>query len=107
MRFSSWPGATNTPRAFCHRFNYATRIPAGTVFPAGGALTFNVTSLNAVNSDLWLYRTTTGFGNGNNIVHGLDYAPTLDTNPLRPTWRFPRYSEVGIVPQAFPKVNQD
>jgi tetratricopeptide (TPR) repeat protein len=33
-----------------------------------------------------------------NHEHGLDYAPTLDANPLRPTWRLPWYSEIGIVP---------
>ncbi len=35
-----------------------------------------------------------------NHEHGLDYSPALDDNPWRTTWRFPEYSEIGIVPLA-------
>ena len=67
---------TPAPYPFCHRLNYATSIPLGTSFLAGERKTFAVSSLNATDTDFWLYRATPFFI-GANVVHGLDWGPTV------------------------------
>jgi hypothetical protein len=69
-------GAHTTPGAhpFCHRFRYADTIPSRTSFAAGEILLFDLPSLDATDSDLWLY-TSGPFGSAGNIVHGLKYGP--------------------------------
>lgn len=59
--------------AFCHSFNYQTRIRAGTTFGPEETKTFTVAGLNDFGSDLWLYRGTSGYTVGANIVCGLHY----------------------------------
>lgn len=61
---------------FCHRFNYSSSIPSGTTFAAGESKVFTVSSLNATNSDLWLYRPGS-FGSASNIISGLNWGASL------------------------------
>ncbi len=68
---------TPADHPFCHRFNYMSVIPAGTSFGPGEIKLFNVSSLNPVDSDLWLY-ISPPFPIGANIVHGLKYGPAAN-----------------------------
>ncbi len=63
---------TEASLPFCHRFNYRTVIPAGTQFDAGETIVFELTGLNASDSDLFLYRNS-NFGSAASIVSGLRY----------------------------------
>lgn len=58
--------------SFCHRFNYATRIPTGTEFAAGESRIFTVNFANPDSSDLWLYNSRS-FGNAASILTGLQW----------------------------------
>lgn len=68
------PFTTATALPFCHRFNYATSIPAGTPFEPGESRTITVAGLNATDSDLWLYRNAS-FASSSSIITGLKYGP--------------------------------
>jgi len=59
--------------AFCFRFDYGPRIPAGTTFTPNEKKTFILAGLDDNSSDVWLYRGTSGFGNAANIVSGMQY----------------------------------
>ena len=59
---------------FCHRFNYATSVPNGTVFAPGESKVVSVSGLNATDSDLWLYRARS-FGSTSAIISGLKWGP--------------------------------
>ena len=61
--------------AFCHRFRYSDRISAATSFAAGESKVFNLNFSDADDSDLWLYRTTSGFGSAANIISGIKWGP--------------------------------
>ena len=61
--------------AFCHRFSYGTTIPDGTVFNAGESKAFTLSGLDAVDSDLWLYRPGS-FGSTDAIISGLKWGPS-------------------------------
>jgi len=57
---------------FSHKSNTASVIPSGTVFGPGEELVFNVTGLDAADSDLWLYKDS-DFGNAASIISGLKW----------------------------------
>ncbi len=78
---------------FCHRFNYASSVPAGTVFGAGEALVFTVSALDDADSDLWIYRSPT-FADPNEIIHGVKYGPAPSVG------RTQIASTVGLWPDA-------
>lgn len=56
---------------FCHRFNYASSIPSGSVFAPGESKVFQM-NLNADSSDVWLYRDS-NFSNPGSILTGMQY----------------------------------
>ena len=62
---------------FCHRFNYSTSIPNGTIFAAGEAKVFTVSGLNATDTDLWLYRNSS-FGSADAMLTGLKWGPAAN-----------------------------
>jgi len=64
--------------AFCHRFRYSDRIAASTTFAAGESKVFTLNLSDAGDSDLWLYRTTSGFSSAANIISGLKWGPAPD-----------------------------
>ncbi|MGI9245024.1 MAG: spondin domain-containing protein [Verrucomicrobiales bacterium] len=64
--------------AFCHRFQYSDRISGATSFAAGESKVFNLSFSNADDSDLWLYRTTSGFSSATNIISGIKWGPAPD-----------------------------
>ena len=68
------PVVLNTAFPFCHRFNYTNQIPAGTRFEAGESKMFGLAGLNAMDSDLFLYRDSS-FGAPDSIISGLRYGP--------------------------------
>lgn len=63
-----------TALPFCHRFDYATSIPAETRFGPGESKLFTIANLNQSDSDLWLYQDR-NFGNGAKIISGLKWGP--------------------------------
>ena len=50
----SFTATSNLP--FCHRFNYSSSIPSGTVFDPGESKVFTVAGLDPNDSDIWLYK---------------------------------------------------
>lgn len=68
---------------FCYRFVYPIPFATGTSWAAGERKVATVASLNATDSDLWLYLTN-GFGNGNNITNGLKYGPQANVGRMSP-----------------------
>ena len=69
----SFTATSNLP--FCHRFNYFSSIPSGTVFNPGESRVFTVAGLNPSDSDIWLYKNSSFF-NFNSILTGLKYGPS-------------------------------
>lgn len=70
--FSDSAFTTSSALPFCHRFNYASSIPAGTSFGARESKTFTVTSLNNTSSDIWLYKNSS-FSSTTSIITGISY----------------------------------
>jgi hypothetical protein len=68
---------TATSLPFCHRFTYATAIPANTTFASGESKVFVVANLNATDSDIWLYRDSS-FGSASSIITGMKYGPAAN-----------------------------
>jgi len=64
--------------AFCFRFDYGPRIPAGTSFAPNERKTYILSGLDDNSSDVWLYRGTSGFGTAANIVTGMQYGGPAD-----------------------------
>lgn len=62
--------------AFCHRFNYSATIPANTTFAPGESRIYTTNFGNQPSSDLWIYRSTGGFGNPANLLNGLQWGGT-------------------------------
>lgn len=62
---------------FCHRFNYSTSIPSGTVFAPGESKVISVSGINAADSDFWLYRDSS-FGSAGSIISGLKWGPAAN-----------------------------
>lgn len=62
---------------FCHRFNYASAIPANTTFGSGESKVFTVAGLNPADSDLWLYRDG-NIGSAASIITGMKYGPAAN-----------------------------
>ena len=68
---------TTAARPFCHKFDYASSIPAQTLFTAGASEVFTVVGLDDSSSDLWLYRSRS-FSDADEIVHGLQFGGILE-----------------------------
>ncbi|MGK0190316.1 MAG: hypothetical protein ACI9R3_006139 [Verrucomicrobiales bacterium] len=61
----------------CHRFNYSSSVPAGTIFAAGESKVISVAGINSTDSDFWLYRAA-NFGSSDAIVSGLKWGPAAN-----------------------------
>ena len=66
--------AITTPSAlpFCHRFNYATSVPANTTFEPGQSRIYTVSFSNQTESDLWIY-SRRSFGSSEALLNGLKW----------------------------------
>lgn len=87
------PFTTATSLPFCHRFNYASVIPANTTFGAGESKVFVVLGLNTTDSDIWLYRDR-NFSFASSIITGIKYGPAANVG------RTGLAASVGLWPSA-------
>lgn len=90
---ASAPFTTTSPLPFCHRFNYATVIPANTTFGAGESKVFVVAGLNTTDSDIWLYRDAQ-FSLAVSLITGMKYGPAANVG------RTSLAASVGLWPGA-------
>jgi len=71
------PAFTSGELPFSHKLNHESAVPAGTFFEAGGIDVFDVSNLDPVDSDLWLYRAER-FEDPSYLVHGVKWGPRSD-----------------------------